>query len=139
MIFTKDQYNQADQYYEILKKKGARIEIINKNIRTYSQNRYLHLILSYFGMQTGYTLETVKQKIFKLLVNKDTFLVCENGTLGEMQTIRSTKGLSTKEMNKCIEKFHMWSLQEAEIELPTPDDKKWLSLIEAEAKNNNYL
>lgn len=139
MIYTKEQYNDANKYFEILKSKGARIEIKNKNRRTYSQNNYLHLILSYFGMNTGYTLETVKQKFFKLSVNKETFLVRETGKFGEIETVRSTASLSTKEMNKCIEKFHMWSNTEIELKLPMPEDKEWLSLIESEAKNNNYL
>ena len=139
MIYPKYKYKEADKYYESLKSKGARIEIKNKNRRTYSQNRYLHLILAYFGMETGYVMETVKQKFFKLEVNRDIFLVVEQGNLGDIETVRSSAKLSTKEMGKCIDKFHLWSSQEVGVNLPTVEDKEWLSLIESEATNNIYL
>lgn len=112
-----------------------------KRTRSISQNSYLHLILSLFAHETGYTTEEVKQEIFKKIVNSDTFydgeidkgLVC-------IQRWRSTANLTTKEMNLCIDRFRDYSSKEAGIYLPEPTD---LALID-EAKiivesNKQYL
>ena len=55
--------------------KGAIIELTEKKPRrTLSQNSYLHVLLAYFGTQTGNTLEWVKQQYYKKLVNPDLFI-----------------------------------------------------------------
>jgi len=123
-------------------KNGKVFELTEKKrTRSISQNSYLHLILSLFAYETGYTTEEVKQEIFKKIVNSDTFydgevdkgLVC-------IQRWRSTANLTTKEMNLCIDRFRDYSSKEAGIYLPEPND---LALID-EAKiivetNKQYL
>ena len=56
------QRHRAIDKFKKLLEKQATIEIIEKKPkRTYKQNRYLHLILGFFSLETGYTLEETKQ------------------------------------------------------------------------------
>lgn len=53
---------------------GEMVELISKKPRSLKANAYLHTILSYFGLQTGNTLEEVKSYYFKRVVNSDLFV-----------------------------------------------------------------
>ncbi|WP_314060117.1 recombination protein NinB [Empedobacter brevis] len=118
----------------------AVIEIIEKKpTRTIKQNRYLHLILGFFASETGYTLEEVKQEIFKKIVNPALFYEGEIGELVSIQRWRSTADLDTLEMTQAIEKFRDYSSAEAGIYLPSPDEKDFLLQIEIELKNNQTI
>lgn len=118
----------------------AVIEIIEKKpTRTIKQNRYLHLILGLFASETGYTLEEVKQEIFKKIVNPALFYEGEIGELVSIQRWRSTADLDTFEMTQAIEKFRDYSTAEAGIYLPSPDEKDFLMQIEIELKNNQII
>lgn len=118
----------------------AVIEIVEKKpTRTIKQNRYLHLILGFFASETGYTLEEVKQEIFKKIVNPALFYEGEIGELVSIQRWRSTADLDTFEMTQAIEKFRDYSSAEAGIYLPSPDEKDFLMQIEIELKNNQIL
>ena len=69
--------------------------------RTYSQNRYLHLILSVFALEMGETLEYVKQDVFKKIVNPDIFKQEYYNKKGEYRIHwKSTMDLDTSEMTK---------------------------------------
>ena len=57
-----------------LENKGAMVELKEKRGRSLNQNSYLHLLLSAFALQYGYTLDEVKTHFYKLVVNKDIFL-----------------------------------------------------------------
>lgn len=116
------------------------IEITEKKpTRTIKQNRYLHLILGFFGSETGYTLEEVKQEIFKKIVNPALFYEGEVGELVQIERWRSTADLDTLEMTQAIEKFRDYSSAEAGIYLPSPDEKDFLLQIEIELKNNQII
>ncbi|QHC84948.1 hypothetical protein AS589_09285 [Empedobacter brevis] len=118
----------------------AVIEITEKKpTRTIKQNRYLHLILGFFACETGYTLEEVKQEIFKKIVNPALFYEGEIGELVSIQRWRSTADLDTFEMTQAIEKFRDYSSAEAGIYLPSPDEKDFLMQIEIELKNNQII
>lgn len=45
---------------------GNLVELKSLNKRSLKQNNYLHLILSAFAIETGYSLECVKTNFFKL-------------------------------------------------------------------------
>ncbi|HAR74205.1 MAG TPA: hypothetical protein DCR77_12500 [Flavobacteriaceae bacterium] len=116
------------------------IEVIEKKpTRTIKQNRYLHLILGFFGSETGYTLEEVKQEIFKKIVNPVLFYEGEVGELVQIERWRSTADLNTLEMTQAIEKFRDYSSCQAGIYLPSPDEKDFLLQIEIELKNNQII
>ncbi len=122
-----------------LYKKGATIELIEKRQRrTTSQNAYLHLLLSWFGLETGYTLEEVKQDIFKRDVCRSFFEYKK----GERAFYKSTSELNTKEMTEAIERFRNWSSATAGIYLPAPDEEDILKRIEEDIQlygNRQYV
>lgn len=122
-----------------LYKKGATIELVEKRqVRTQSQNAYLHLLLSWFGLETGYTLEEVKQDIFKRDVCKDFFEYRK----GERVFYKSTSDLDTKEMTEAIDKFRNWSSATAGIYLPDPNEQDFLNRIQEDIQmygNRQYI
>ncbi|MDO4692619.1 MAG: hypothetical protein Q4A64_07085 [Porphyromonadaceae bacterium] len=116
--------------------KGAKVELTEKRgQRTLPQNRYLHLILSYFALQYGEQMEYIKQEFFKRRVNASTFVIVKTDKIfGEVSTLRSSAELSTKEMTDCIERFRDWSAKEADIYLPAPNEVDALRAISREVE-----
>jgi len=122
--------------------KGQVFDLTGKNPkRTIRQNSYLHLILGYFAVETGYTMEWVKEKYFKKLCNKDIFYrVKHDKFLGDEPYYRSSKDLDTGEMTTAIQRFRSWSSSEAGIYLPEPNEDKFLQYIEIELqRHKEYL
>lgn len=119
---------------EYLIKNKKKIEVTEKRgIRTLSQNNYLHLILSWFCIETGNKLEYVKQEYFKKLCNADIFVYHKQDPyIGKVQIIRSTSQVNTKEMTDAIERFRNWSSQQTGIYLPSPNEDKFLEHIQEE-------
>lgn len=121
---------------------GCVVELTKKEQRTLKQNSYLHLILTWFAIESGYTVFFVKREYFKILVNPEIFIretKCKfTGKI--IQSLRSTSDLSTEEITVCINRFRTWSSQEANIYLPEPDERKFLQEIELEAqRHKEYL
>jgi len=104
--------------------------------RSISQNNYLHLILAWFALKTGYTAEEVKQEIFKKIVNPNTFYDGEFGKLIKIERWRSSANLDTAEMTLCIDRFRDYSSKEAGIYLPEPNDLNHLRELEIQIENN---
>lgn len=105
----------------------------HKPRRTTPQNSYLHLLLGMFAMETGNTLEFVKQEYFKRLVNPDLFVERRyDKYLGEIEVLRSSRDLDTGEMTTAIERFRNWALAEGEVQLPAPNEQEFLDSIERE-------
>lgn len=119
--------------------KGKRFELKVKNQkRSISQNSYLHLILSWFGVETGYTLEEVKQDIFKKHVNPTLFYEGEFEGIIKIERWRSSANLDTAEMTLAIDRFRNFSSKELGIYLPEPNDLALLQEIENElSKHTN--
>lgn len=108
--------------------------------RTISQNSYLHLLFSWFALETGYTTDEVKQDIFKKIVNPNTFYEGEFGKLIKIERWRSTASLNTEEMTLCINRFRDYASKEAGIYLPEPTDLVMIRQLEIEVTNNQqYL
>lgn len=123
-------------------KQGKRFELKAKHDRrSISQNSYLHLILTWFGIETGYTLEEVKQDIFKKLVNSNLFYEGEfEGKIKglKVERFRSTASLDTAEMTLAIDRFRDFSSKECGIYLPEPRELSLLQDLENEiSKFNN--
>ena len=95
---------QFETYCKHLADKRCRVELTEKKgKRTLKQNRYLHLILSYFALQYGERMEWVKQEFFKRFINPDIFLVQKEGRgVGQYYTLRSSADLSTLELSTAI-------------------------------------
>jgi hypothetical protein len=100
--------------------------------RTLKQNNYLHLILTAFALETGYTLECVKRNFFKLEVNKDLFLTEERGNFGTKQALRSTSQITKENLSIAIDRFKKWSSDNG-IYLPEAEDEEYLAHLEIEA------
>ena len=116
-----------------LYKKGAKVELVEKREnRSLKQNAYLHLILGWFGKELGYTLEEVKQTIFKRQICKKFFEYRKGGQL----FYRSTSALDTKEMTEAIDCFRNFASNEVGIYLPSPDEQSLL--MEMEYELNRY-
>lgn len=107
-----------------LVKSGATVELTEKKPnRTLPQNNYLHLILTYFAITYGYTLEETKKDYFKILCNKDLFVVeKDHEMIGKYISLRSSADLTTEEMTLAINRFKNYS---AENGLPLPNSEDW--------------
>jgi len=136
------QVKQAIDKVNLFISKGKTFELKEKRAkRSISQNSYLHLILTWFGIETGYTMEEVKQEIFKKHVNSATFY--EGEFEGKIEGIkierwRSTASLDTQEMTLVINRFRNFSSNELGIYLPEPRELALLQDLENEiSKHNN--
>lgn len=145
MLYDLSNSLQKEQFKtrcNFLFKKGCIVELTEKKTRrSFKQNAYLHLILGYFGCETGNTIEFVKQEYFKKLVNPEIFIRDKNDPyLGKIKILRSSSDLDTAEMSTAIERFRNWASSEAGIYLPDPEDERMLQLIEVEIeRNKRYL
>ena len=125
-----------------LAESGKIIELTEKKPRrSLPQNKYLHVLLAYFGTQTGNTLEWVKQQYYKKLVNPDLFIrEKEDKYLGNIKVIRSSADLDTSEFSLSVERFRNWASQEAGIYLPSSDEYIIIQQMEIEIeRNKDYI
>ena len=125
-----------------LAESGKVIELTEKKPRrSLPQNKYLHVLLAYFGTQTGNTIEWVKQQYYKKLVNPDLFIrEKEDKYLGKIKVLRSSADLDTSEFSLSVERFRNWASQEAGIYLPSADEYIIIQQMEIEIeRNKEYL
>jgi hypothetical protein len=82
---------------EFLLEKGSKVELKEiRKVRTLSQNAYLHVVITLYGIEYGYTIEEAKT----LLKRTCEFMTYEkNGN----RFLKSTRGMDTKEMTEFIE------------------------------------
>lgn len=123
---------------EALMTRRAVVECSERKPRRSSpQNRYLHVLLGEFAMQTGCTLSHVKTEYFKRHCNPELFVrtVYDRLTHREVEILRSSRDLDTGEMTTAIERFRNWAAAEAGIDLPSPDDTGWIEFIEREMQH----
>lgn len=100
-------------------------------------NKYLHVILAYFGTQVGETMEWVKKYYYKILVNPGTFIVeKEDKFLGKIKDLRSSADLDSEEISLTIDRFRNWASMECGIYLPSPDEEQLIQLMEMEVERN---
>lgn len=112
--------------------KGCIVELTEKSSRTVSQNSYLHLIITWHALESGNTIEWVKQEYFKRLVNADIFVATkEDKHLGCVQYILSSAAITKEQMTIAIDRFKVWSAQNG-IYLPDSDNREFLSAIDVE-------
>ena len=125
-----------------LAESGKIVELTEKKPRrSLPQNKYLHVILAYFGAQTGNTLEWVKHQYYKKLVNPDLFIrEKEDKYLGRIKVLRSSADLDTSEFSLSIERFRNWASQESGVYLPSADEYIIIQQMEIEIeRNKEYL
>lgn len=115
---------EAFNYLTKLVGKHAVVEIKKKSpARSLNQNNYIHLCLTYFADNFGYTLEEAKT-LYKY-VNEETYKYKKKG----MPFYRSSADLSKDEMTYTIDKFRRFAAEHG-CELPLAINQEWLRRIE---------
>ena len=136
MIFNSEielDVKSAKERFQWLVDNKKTFELIEKREkRSIKQNSYLHLLFSWFALQTGYTESEVKQEIFKAHVNTDIFYEGETGKIIKVHRWRSTADLNSKEMSLSIDRFRDFSAKDLGIYLPTPEDMVSINQMERE-------
>lgn len=134
------QAQQARTKLEKMIKEQKVFELTEKKPkRSLSQNKYLHVILSYFGCQIGETMEYVKRNYYKILCNKDTFVrEREDKFLGRIKYMRSSAELDRAEMSMTIERFRNFASAQCGIYIPSPEEERLIQLMEIEVERNKH-
>lgn len=139
----KEERDKAQEYLDKLKGQYCVVDITRKfNRRTYSQNNYLHLLLSYCALEMGETLDYFKENIWKGVINKDIFLTqYRNPKTGAVRDDwKSSADLDTKEMTIAIERLLDFAPKHLGFELPSANDHEALRQIENQIESNRrYL
>ena len=134
-----EQQARFDQRAAYLKAKGNRVVLKEKRYkRTNNQNAYLHLILSWYGLETGYTLEEVKQDIWKRDICRSVFERVKKSRV----IYRSSSDLDTGEMTTAIEMFRNHAARDLNIYLPEPNESEKLRSMEEQLErygNREYI
>lgn len=138
-ILDRERYKRRTaELYE----KKAIVEVKEKTSRSTSQNRYLHLLLGYLAIETGNTLEYVKEQFYKRAANPGLYLMTkEDKLLGEVAAwTRSSADLTKEEMTVSITRLRDWASQVAGIYLPSADEQGFLQMIELEmSRQQRYI
>jgi len=121
---------QAKERLNFLSQKGATVEIEEKRKqRTQSQNAYLHLILTSWGMHLGYDLDEMKQLV-KVRLCRSMFQYLLNG----LTFYKSTSKLDTKQMTTVIDKIRLTAQQEHGFYIPKPNEQEMLQDMQNEVE-----
>ncbi len=141
MIFNLNNPYEIDKFKDYVNKLYAQRAIVEvkKKLpnRSLAQNSYLHLILSWFACETGYSLEEVKLDYFKKTCNRDLFVRKKINKKGnEVTYVRSSSDLDTLEMTTAIDRFRNYASAQAGIYLPSPNESQFLTYIEQEIERN---
>ena len=141
MIFNLNNPYEIDKFKEYVNKLYAQRAIVEvkKKLpnRSLAQNSYLHLILSWFACETGYSLEEVKLDYFKKTCNRDLFVRKKINKKGnEINYVRSSSDLDKLEMTTAIDRFRNYASAQAGIYLPSPNESQFLTYIEQEIERN---
>ena len=125
--------SRAEKRFVQLMGEAVKIELKKKVKRSLNQNSYLHVIIGFFALETGYTRVEAKQ-IYK----EQTPQVYEYKK-DDKKFIRSSAELSTSEMSITINRFRDYSSSEAGVYLPSADEKEFLEECEREIQRNKYI
>lgn len=111
---------------------------VKRFCRTLRQNAYLHLLLQYFAVRYGESVDYVKRVYYKMECNKDIFLLCKDDALlhRDVKTLRSSRDLTSEEMSLSIERFKAWSSKVACIVLPDAENEREIIAAQLEVERN---
>lgn len=120
--------------------RGEVVEYSAKAFRSLRQNGYLHLLCGVVAMETGESVEYVKENYFKRMCNSALFVLDRpDSYVGRVEILRSTRDLTKEEMNVAIDRFKRWG-EEQGWYMPAPEDREILRHVEVEmAKQNRWL
>ena len=125
-------------YVECIKSPLGLVEVKKKHRpRSDSQNKYLHVVLGYYASEFGYSLEEVKQDLFKRKINKDVFEVEVVNKRGQkVKRLRSSRDLDTLELTIAIDRFRNWSSAVCGLYIPAPNETE--ALFAAQQQIESY-
>lgn len=120
--------------------KGSLVELTDKSRRSLNQNAFLHAILGILALETGNSLEVIKQEVYKRRINPDLYVrVKTDPILGEVETLRSSRDLSKEEMSLSIDRYRRFCSDNG-VYIPEPGDEEIIQQIEFEmARAQKYL
>lgn len=113
--------------------KGGVVELTDRSRRTSAQNRYLHLILGWFAVEYGETVQYVKETYFKRMCNCDIFVYKQPDrvTGEETERVRSTREISREDMTVAIERFRKFASDNG-CYIPSSEEHEYLRQMEYE-------
>ena len=109
-----------------------------RQLRSSSQNSYLHLILGLYALEAGFRMREIKEDLWKRDICRDIFIVEKNGIM----VCRSSADLNTKEMTICIERLRNYASDNGVCYLPAPNETEQLRSLEQHLQqygNAQYL
>lgn len=134
MIFSpkhKVYKEKAFDYLSYLTSNQKRFELREiRKPRSQSQKGYMYVAFNCVVLNTGSSLEEVKQILFKEICNPDIFI--RESVFDNKKYLRSTEDLDTKEMFTATENFRNHCALELGIYIPGPDECEKLEALEAE-------
>lgn len=133
-LSKQDEQRNAEFYFAKLIKENALIDLSKaKRKRSVTINRYLHVVISLFAIEFGYTLEEAKT----LLKRKCEFMVYEKRG---MLFLKKTSNLDNLECSEFIEWIRNYASQNG-LYIPDADEYKANSYnIDREiSRNKKYL
>lgn len=133
-----------DDYCKKLKKQESIVEIKKKYpLRSLAQNKYFHVILTYWASVYGCNLDEAKVRFFKEVVNPDIFWSEYTNKRGiKVKRLRSSSELTTTEMTLAIERFRNWSQcnEELPLYLPAPhEDEALVYALQEIERNKEFI
>jgi hypothetical protein len=82
---------------EFLLEKGAKVDLKEvRKTRTVSQNAYLHVVITLYGIEYGYTIEEAKTYLKRTC----DFMTYEKN---HQRFLKTTRGMDTKQLTEFIE------------------------------------
>lgn len=110
---------QYKLYVNKLFNEKKKVEVVDKSVRTLSQNSYLHVLCRILAIETGVTEKYAKEEYFKRQANPDMFVqsVVDPITGESREVLADSSELSVADMSIAIDKFRTWSEQQG-IYLP---------------------
>lgn len=117
---------------------GKMIELKVKDFRSLNQNNYLHLLLGYVAVETGLSVDYVKQVYYKSHLNADIFEYrsINNLTGEELVFLKSTSDISTADMSLSIQRLRNFASDELDLYLPEPNEDEFLKDIAIEIQRH---
>jgi hypothetical protein len=121
---------QALAQLQHLISKGAKIELTEKRKqRTYKQNRYLHVILTSWGLHLGYDLGR-NEDIIKIDLSPSIFKYEKNGR----NILQVHRDLDTKQMTIVVDKIRKTAQDETGFYIPEPHETELLQQMENDSE-----
>ena len=135
MRYNLQEETQADQAFEYLSKlsgKHAIVEITEKKPqRSLPQNSFFHLLVSFFGLQQGYSPNESKTVIKRHM--SDVFVYEKNGE----KFMHSSADLNKDEMTQVIDRLYRLAADMG-VSLPLCDNEESRSLMSNAIEQNKY-